>query len=271
MFREIVRFGNFAIYTYGFMMMLAFAVGIFLSIHRAKKVGISSGTIWDLALLILFTSLAGSRGLYVLTHLDEFRGNWFAVVNPVQPGGRVGIAGMVLLGGVVTGTIATIIYLRAKKLPIWTFADVIAPALALGIALGRIGCFCNGCCYGLPTDSWLGVVFPPDSLAGSQYPDTPLLPTQLFSVGWNLLLFSGLLVAERWKKFDGFTFSLLLIGYSIFRIWVETIRVHDTGEIFIQTQTTLITISQVISAGLIVFGVVLFMILRKRSNQKLSK
>ena len=266
MFPEIARIGPFALYTYGFMMMLAFAVGIFLSIHRGKRAGIASSTIWDLALVILFTSLAGARGLYVLTHLEEFRGQWFDVINPIQASGKVGIAGMVLLGGIVTATVATIIYVRWKKLPLWKLADVIAPALALGIALGRIGCFSNGCCYGQPTEAFCGVVFPPSSPAGSHFPDTPILPTQLFSSAWGFFLFGTLSFAERWKKFDGFTFSLFLIGYSVFRIWVDTIRVYEVEEIIVHTETLRITVSQAISAGLIVFGVVLFLVMRKKGT-----
>lgn len=266
MFPEIARFGPFALYTYGFMMMVAFAVGILISIHRGKMVGISSGAVWDLALLILFTSLAGARVLYVLTHLDEFRGHWFDVINPVQPGGKIGIAGMVLLGGVVAATVAAIIYLRKKKLGVWKFADVIAPSLALGIALGRIGCFTNGCCYGIPTHSLLGVVFPPTSPAGSQFPNTPVLPTQLISSAWGFILFGALLFAERWKKFDGFTFSLFLIGYSVFRIAIDTVRVYEPEEILVHTETLRITVSQAISAGMILVGVVLHATQRNKQH-----
>lgn len=247
-------------------MMLAFIIGIYVSLLRGKKAGIESNAIWDLTMLILLTSLAGARLFYVFTHLDEFRGNWFAIINPIQPSGRIGIAGMVLLGGVVTATVAAIIYLRRKRLSVWKFADVIAPALALGIGLGRIGCFSTGCCYGQPTESFFGVIFPPDSPAGSHFPHTPVLPTQLFSSAFGFALFALLLIVERWKKFDGFTFPLFLIGYSIFRIWIDTIRIYDEGDILIHTETVRITVSQAISAGLIVFGVALFLVLGKKKS-----
>ena len=178
--------------------------------------------------------------------------------------GKVGIAGMVLLGGVVTATVAAIIYIRWKKLSLWKLADVIAPALALGIALGRIGCFANGCCYGQPTDAFCGVIFPDTSPAGSHFPDTPVLPTQLFSTTWNLILLAVMLFAERWKKFDGFPFALFLVGYSVFRIWVDTVRIYEPEEFIVHTETLRITVSQAISAGLIVFGVALFLVLRKK-------
>jgi phosphatidylglycerol:prolipoprotein diacylglycerol transferase len=266
MLPDLFRFGPFQLHTYGLMITIAFAAAIFISIHRGKKVGIDPGRIWDLALIVLFTSLVGARLTYVFTHVEEFKGNWFAVINPIQPDGRIGIAGMVLLGGVVAATIASIWYLRRKKLPIWKFADVIAPSLALGIGIGRIGCFSNGCCFGMPTDSWLGVVFPKGSVAGSFFPNTPVLPTQLFSIAWGIILFASLWFAERWKKFDGFTFSLFLIGYSIFRIVVDTVRYYEEGDILIHTETLCITFSQAVSAGLIAFGVVLFLTQRRKNR-----
>lgn len=266
MFPELIKIGPFPVHTYGFMMMLAFAVGIFLTIYRGKKVGFDSGTIWDLALIILFSSLVGARALYVITHIDEFRGHWFDVINPIQPDGRIGIAGMVLLGGVVVGTIAVIIFLCKHKLNVWLFGDVIAPAIALGIGLGRIGCFATGCCYGHPTDSFLGIVFPHNSPAGSHFPDTPVLPTQLISFAWGVILCAGLLIVERWKKFDGFTFALCLVGYSVFRILIDTIRIYEPEEILVHTETLRITVSQSISVGLIVFGVGLFLTQRKKQH-----
>ncbi|MFH1862619.1 MAG: prolipoprotein diacylglyceryl transferase [bacterium] len=264
MFPEIVRFGPLAIYTYGFMMMLAFAVGVILTIRRGRKIGIESGIIWDLALWILFSSLIGSRALYVLTNLDEFRGNWLAVINPVQPDGRIGMAGMVLLGGVISAFLVSIIFIRRRKLRFWQMADLIAPALILGIGLGRIGCFANGCCYGEPTHSCLGVVFPPTSPAGSHFPGTPVLPTQLLEAVWSFLLFGGLLFAERWKKFDGYTFALFLIGYAIFRIWVDTVRIYNPSEILINTASLRVTVSQAISVGMMTAGILLFWIRRRK-------
>ncbi len=81
-----------------------------------------------------------------------------------------------------------------------------------------------------------------------------------------MILCAGLLFAERWKKFDGFTFALFLIIYAVFRILIDTVRVYVPEDILIQTETVRITVSQGISAGLIVFGVALFLTLRKRAH-----
>jgi phosphatidylglycerol:prolipoprotein diacylglycerol transferase len=262
MFPEIVRFGPVAIYTYGFMMMLAFFLGILLAVKRAAKIGIPGGTIWDLSLWILFSSLLGSRFLYVLTHLKEFRGDWFSIINPIQANGSFGIAGMDLLGGIALGSAASIWFLRRRKLKLWKVADVIAPSLALGIALGRIGCFANGCCYGYPTTSFLGMIFPPASPAGSEYPGVAVLPTQLFEAGWTALLCLALIYSERWKKFDGYSFALFLMGYGVWRIFIDMLREYVPSEYLIHTNAVYVTVYQALAFVMLVTGILLYIKLK---------
>jgi len=265
MFPDLFHIGPFQIHSYGLMMTLAFVSAILISVYRAKKVGVDPSLIWDISLVIMISSLIGSRLTYVFTHIDEFRGNWFAIINPIQPDGRIGIAGMVLLGGVVLALISSAVYLKWKKLSFWVFADIIAPALALGIGIGRVGCLANGCCYGAPTNAWFGIVFPVDSVAGSYLPHTHLWPTQIFSIIWGVTLFGGLWFAERWKTFDGFTISLFMIFYSIFRILIDTIRVYDESDILIHTQNIRITFSQGVSGLMILVGIWFFVRLRKQN------
>ncbi len=254
---ELVKLGPLPVHSYGFMMMLAFFLGIMLAVRRARRAGIGSAFIWDLSIWILFSSLIGARALYVLTHVEEFRGHWLDVINPVQGDGRFGIAGMVLLGGVGAAVIVSIWYIRRRKLPLWKVADVMAPSLALGIALGRIGCYLNGCCYGIASD-FCGVKFPGMSQA--------VLPTQLFEAFWCALLLVGLLLAERWKRFEGYTFALFLLGYAVFRLWVETVRDDSQVEILFRLTAGRITISQVLSAGMIVWGAWLWTSQRRRGR-----
>jgi phosphatidylglycerol---prolipoprotein diacylglyceryl transferase len=270
MFPEIVRFGPVAIYTYGFMMMLAFFFGILLAVTRASKIGIPGGTIWDLSLWILFSSLLGARLLYVLTHVKEFRGDWLSIINPLQANGSFGIAGMDLLGGIALGSAASIWFIRRRKLKLWKLADVIAPSLALGIALGRIGCFANGCCYGFPSKSFLGMIFPPASPAGSEFPGIAVLPTQLFEAFWAGVLCLALIYSERWKKFDGFSFALFLMGYGIWRIFIDMLREYVPSEYLIRTSTVYLTVYQMLAFVMLVMGVVLYIKL-KHAPPKVAK
>ncbi|MCX6641569.1 MAG: prolipoprotein diacylglyceryl transferase [bacterium] len=255
MYTEIFRIGRIAVYTYGLAMMLAFIFGILVAARRSRKAGIGSNVIWDISMLIMIVSLAGARLTYVFSHVSEFEGQWLNVVNPFQADGRIGIAGMTLLGGVIAAIAVAFWYVRRKKLNFWTLTDVMMPSLALGIGVGRLGCFFNGCCYGYPTHSWLGVLFPKGSLASYQFPNVPVLPTQLFEAAGAFLIFFLLLVLERRKKFSGFIFASFLIGYGILRSWVDTMRIDDAGDILWQSGTAHLTLGQAISAVLIVAGV----------------
>jgi phosphatidylglycerol:prolipoprotein diacylglycerol transferase len=229
-------------------------------------------------LWILFSSLIGARLLYVITHVKEFQGDWFSIINPIQANGSFGIAGMDLLGGIALGSAASIWFIRRRKLKLWKLADIIAPSLALGIALGRIGCFANGCCYGYPTKSFLGMIFPPASPAGSEFPGIPVLPTQLFEAFWTGLLCLALMYAERWKKFDGYTFALFLMGYSVWRIFIDMLREYVPSEFLIHTSAVYLTVYQALAIVMLITGILLYIKLKqvpleavKKGKEKVGK
>jgi phosphatidylglycerol:prolipoprotein diacylglycerol transferase len=172
---------------------LSFLLGIILATRRAKAKGVDPNHIMDLSVIILISAIVGSRILYVLFHLDEFRGHWIDTINPFQDG-QIGIAGLTLLGGVILSFISSFIYLRVKKLSFFKFADIVMPSVGLGIFLTRIGCYLNGCCFGLPCeDGHFCVTFPMNSVAGSIFPNTKLIPAQLYSSFYGLLIFGILL------------------------------------------------------------------------------
>ncbi len=130
--------------------------------------------------------------------------------------GSTGLSGLVFLGGVIGGTIAILIYIWIKKLPVWKIGDIAAPALAMGAAIGRVGCFFNGCCYGVLTTLPLGVNFF----------DLPRHPTQIYSSIYNLFIFSVVWgIREKVEK-DGFLLWLYILLYSFFRFLIEFIRVN---------------------------------------------
>lgn len=129
-----------------------------------------------------------------------------------------------------------------KGLPFWPLADLVAPPLALGYGLVRIGCFLNGCCYGKPTNSFLGIVFPHlDHLARH--------PTQIYSSLLGFTLFLVLLVMQRKKSFDGQIFLLFLILYGVGRTAIESLRENLTvfGPV---TVSQLVSVVVIIIAGI---------------------
>jgi len=266
MYPILIDFGLFKLHTYGLTMFLAFAIGIIIAAKRGKKRGIADNVILDISTATIISGILGGRILYIITHLEEFRGHWLDMISPIQSDGTIGIAGLVLLGGVILA-IATIIFIAwLKSVPILKLLDVLAPSLALGIAIGRIGCFFNGCCFGLPTDLPWGVVFPEGCLAYSVMGETRLHPTQLYAVLYNLFLFVLLLLSEkRFYRFDGFTTFLFFFVYGFFRFLNETLRWQEESMRLIVWKNGFLTISQVVSLGMFVLGIIGFIVTRRYS------
>ncbi|MFP4522242.1 MAG: prolipoprotein diacylglyceryl transferase [Fibrobacterota bacterium] len=259
----LIEIGPVPIHSYGFMLMLSFLFGIWLTAARASKYGIKKEHVTDLAFYIIIAVIIGARGYYVLLHYKEFIDNPGAIFNPLQNGKLVGIGGLVMLGGVILGAAAGFLFVYLKKIPSLIMADSAAPAIASGVFLTRIGCFLNGCCWGVHTKSFLGVSFPASCPAGAVSGGAPVFPTQLFSSFNGLLIFIILLWAEkRWKTFHGFTFLLFLMLYSIHRFFIDYIRYYPECETFFG-----MTHNQIILLLTFSVSLGLFLKLRKKEIQ----
>lgn len=254
----LFNIGSFELRSYGLLLALSFILGIILSVKRAKKRGIDPNKIMDLAVIIIISSIVGSRILYVLFHLEEFRGHWIDTFNPFQSDGQIGIAGLTMLGGVILAIISSIVYLRVKKLPVLKLADTIIPVYFLGEALTRVGCYLNGCCFGVPCHlDYLCVVFPPDSAAGSMFQGIGIHPAQLYQSGYALLMFLLILLFEKLSKYDGFLLYLFFIMYGVGRFIVDFFRYYESSMITITIGQQGISLNQIISLCMVLLGVVL--------------
>ncbi|MGA2802068.1 MAG: prolipoprotein diacylglyceryl transferase [Verrucomicrobiota bacterium] len=209
------QLGPLTIHWYGVMIALAFLVGLLTAARRARRENISGETIADVVLWLMVGGILGARIVYVTTYWkDEFAGQSFSEIFMIQHGG------LVYYGGLIGAMIAGFIYIRWKKLPLWKTADVLAPSIALGNIIGRIGCLLNGCCYGRPTDLPWGIRFPSDHPTGG----LPVHPTEVYDALNNFILYLLLAWLFRRKKFDGEVFATYLIGYAIIRTVMEYFR-----------------------------------------------
>ncbi len=240
-------------------MAVAFALGIWVAMKRAEAKGVGSKFAMDLSILILIFSLLGARFTYVVTHLEEFSEHPFDAISPIQHSGRIGIAGLVLLGGVIAGFATAYIYSRRKSVPFLTITDIFVPSLALGIAIGRLGCFFNGCCFGLETHLPWGIVFPSDCLAGDVLPGVAVHPTQLYEAGYMLAVFGGLLAYDKPALPMGKLTGIFLLLNGVGRYLNEQIRWYESGMVLLQTGNFRLTFSQLLSIGLVVIGIVLIL------------
>jgi phosphatidylglycerol:prolipoprotein diacylglycerol transferase len=207
--------GPITIHWYGVMIALAFLAGLWTAARRARRENISGERIADIVIWLMIGGILGARIVYVATYWkDEFAGQPLSEIFMIQHGG------LVYYGGLIGATIAGIIYIRWKKLPLWKTADVLAPSIALGNVFGRIGCLLNGCCYGRPTDLPWAIRFPSNHPTGG----LPVHPTEIYDALNNVVLYLLLAWLFRRKKFDGEVFATYLVGYAITRTIMEYFR-----------------------------------------------
>ena len=249
----LFEFGTFRIYAYGFFIVAGFVAAVVLAALKIRKsnIGVSFENIVDLFFYTVLSAFIGSRLLYVLINFDLYR------QDPVRIF-KIWEGGLVFYGGLALAVTVAFCYMRWHRLPIWKSADTISPLIALGLSLGRIGCFFAGCCYGKETSLPWAVVFRnQDSLARL---NTPLHPTQLYDAANGLGIFFLLSWIEKRKTFDGQIFWLFLFLYSTSRFFIEIFRGDPRGFLF----GDLLSTSQAIGVLLAIPSVFMLFYMKKK-------
>ena len=253
MYPVLLKIGKFSIHTYGFFVALGFLTAILFAKHEAKRKGMDYEKIMDLCFYILLAAIIGSRLLYIAINLGMFLSDPLEIF-------KIWNGGLVFYGGFIAALITLIVYLKKQKMPLWKTADIMAPSLALGHCIGRIGCFFAGCCYGKPCDLPWAVTFTnPATLAPV---GIPLHPTQLYSSASNLIIFGMLLLFRRYQKFEGQLLLVYIFLYGIFRSIIETFRGDFRGNIFGE----MFSLSQVIGCTTATVALVAIVIISKRAR-----
>lgn len=228
----LFKLGPVTVYSYGVFVALGFAAAALLIYRRAGKFGIIKENAADLVVLILVSGIAGARLLYIFLNAQYYRDNPAEIINLSR-------GGLVWYGGFFAALCASIVYIRRKNIGFWNAMDLIVPYVALAQAFGRIGCFFNGCCYGIN-----GV------------------PAQLYSAMLLIFIFVILRLWQDRRRFEGEIFFGYCILYSVKRFGIEFIR-GDNPKIFLG-----LTISQVISLAVIFVVIPLFINKAYRWNAK---
>jgi phosphatidylglycerol---prolipoprotein diacylglyceryl transferase len=211
----LVTFGSFAIRWYGLMMSLAILAGVALAMRRARAAGISEDDTLYVVLWALPSAFVGARLLHVIDAWQYYT-TYPLQILAIQEGGLAIYGG--LLGGVAGGALAA----RRKGLLSWRTLDVAAPAMILGQAIGRLGCFINGEHQGHPADlPWATSYIHPGAMA----PDSlPRHPAQMYEFFFDLAILGLLLLLGRRVKRDGVIFTLYAALYSFGRFWISSLR-----------------------------------------------
>lgn len=147
---------------YGVMLLIAISTGVAMALHRARRHGVAPDTVLGLVFWLFVAGIAGARAFFVIEYWETS----FAGLSPAQAIWKVlqfTEGGLVVYGSVIGGLVAFVIYVRKHGLPMLAMADILAPCFMAGLAIGRLGCLLNGCCYGGACELPWAVTFPVDS------------------------------------------------------------------------------------------------------------
>ncbi|MCX6625592.1 MAG: prolipoprotein diacylglyceryl transferase [Acidobacteria bacterium] len=246
MFPKLISIGSFFIPTYGVLVALGFLAGLWMTNRLAKRAGVNAQHATDLAIYCAIAGIVGAKLMMFALNFEEFSRNPAEIfsLSTLQAGG-------VFSGGFLAALGVAAWYLRKHRMPGLKTADVFAPGLALGHAIGRLGCFSAGCCYGLPTNKPWAVVFK-NQFAHESFQTPiyiPLHPTQLYEAFAELLIFAILLWQFRKPHGGGQILGWYLILYGVARVWIEFYRFHEQATIGPLTAT------QWIGIGLFAAGI----------------
>lgn len=241
--------GTLSLHSYGVMLALSFLAGIYLASRRARKRGVEVQHILDLSVYIIVAAVVGSRLAYIAFHLSDYA-NILDVFALWQ-------GGATLYGGLLLSVAASYVFAVRRGIGFLLLADILAPSIALGAALTRVGCFLSGCCFGSPTDLPWGVVFPPSSPAGAwalsiASSAAALHPVQLYDSFGSMFIVLLLLKFERRLAGNGRLFGAFLVLYGILRFLLDFLRYYEPNMI-----AAGLSLNQVLSLGLVICGILL--------------
>ncbi len=260
MYPELFKLGPITVYTYGVLLAAAYLLGLRLAMSRAKSRGLDPNRALDLGIAIIISALVGAKLLLLLVDFDTFRRNPAELFSIVRSAG-------VFYGGLIAAVAVAFWYMWRHKMPLWTTCDVFAPGVALGHAVGRLGCLMAGCCYGRETHVPWAITFTnPAAHDNVGTPlNVPLHPTQLYESAAEALILVLLLVTEkRGRPFAGRTFWSYMVLYGISRFAIEFFRGDERGVVFGTVST-----SQFISLVLVPLAIGMLIYLSRRTSNPL--
>ena len=227
---------------YGILISVGILLGALVAIHRAKKEGIHEDRIIDLLIIAIPAAVIGARAHYVIFNWKYYSVNISQIFN-IREGG------LAIHGGVLAAVLTGYFYCKVKKIDFWKMADICAPSIILGQAIGRWGNYVNQEAYGRPTNLPWGIIID----------GVKVHPTFLYESIWNFLVFFFLLWYDSKKRFDGELLLLYAILYSVIRFFIEGLRVDSL-------MLGSFRVAQLISVIIILVCISLMNFLKKREN-----
>jgi phosphatidylglycerol:prolipoprotein diacylglycerol transferase len=244
--KELFSIGHFSIYLFGVTIAVGMLAGILLAGREAKRVGLSEDAVFDVVFYSLLGGIVGARLIYISFYDPSY---YFA--NPLEIL-RINAGGLSIHGGILGGVLTGIWRAKKSKLDLWQIADLLAPALILGQAIGRIGCDV----FGLPMTS--------SFFWGVEVNGTLVHPAQVYELVLDYVLFAWLWLRRSSASYRGHIFVHYLIGFSAIRSIVELFRSNPEVLGFL-------SVSHLLSIAGIIAGLLLQQYLKKRYPLEVEK
>ena len=227
--------GDFPIRAYGLILSLSIILATGVAYFLAKQDGRWHNHIVDIGIYSCIAGIVGAR-LW-----DVFFFDWAYYSHHLSEIFYVWQGGMAIQGGIVFGVGAGIIYARRHKIDILALADIVAPAIILGQAIGRCANLLNGDAFGAPTGGNFGIIYPETTLAYHTYGAQPLWPAEVWEGQIDFVIFALLLIFRAFPHAKGQAFSLYIMLYSLARFGLEFLRGDYATPVFLSftsAQTT---------------------------------
>lgn len=271
MHAEFFKLGSVTIGWYGVFASLGLLAGYFIIRKRAKNYGWDIDEATDLVFFVMLAGFVGARVFYVINNWSYFSNNLWKIV-------KLNEGGLVFFGGFIGATLIAILYCHKKSQNIGSTADMLAPAVAMGHAFGRVGCLMYGCCFGAISNAKQAISFPKGSnpwyyqlrrgwIESDASQSLSLHPVQIYSSIGNLIICGILiLISAKTRARKGLLFSIYLVLYSIHRFSVEFFRgdYSDSDRYFNSLRWT---IAQVIAIPEFTIGIGLILYLTYKSKK----
>lgn len=254
--RVFFQLGSFSIYWYGVIIATGLFLGLYVATKEADRLGLKKDLIVDLIVFATPISILFARIYYVIFEWDMYQGGpWWKFI-------AVWEGGIAIHGALIGAVLTAIVYARIKKVSFWQLADIIAPSLILGQAIGRWGNFMNQEAHGGPMSEAAYENFHqylPDFIMNQMCIDGIMYyPTFLYESMWNIFVFVILILLRKYNPLRGNIFLNYVILYSIGRFFIEGLR---TDSLYFGP----IRQAQLFSVTLIVIAIVI-MIVRRKMN-----
>ncbi len=241
---ELFDIGSVTVHSYGFFLALAFIVGMLVSFWYLRRQFLDAYVVFELVLAAAVGGIVGARIFYVIGHWSEFSSRWWEALQFWN------VEGLVFYGGFIFGVLAAAAAIRLRGLSIGVVLDSGGLAVPAAMAVARVGCYLNGCCYGQSSDLPWAVSFPVETQMKMGMPPNPVHPTQIYEIILDLAILVFLLAVHKRFRYRGEIMLSFIMLYAVVRFILEFFRYHTdpSANLFFQ----LLSVAAFALAGLVI-------------------